>query len=520
MNKMKRLSALVCAGALVMSTVPAYAAVTSNGNGGVENLGEQGISFDSIVLPTMTEGSYDFILDPQGLLESYGGDAYKADKTAYFYGQRTAAKLELVATGTLYCEKEAADATALTGALKTGTTLTADGAVDTFPTGYFVWVPDETKIAEGAGKYLALDKDNAAKYLKFTPDATTPTTVDSIAMVGGGEADNVCDGNVYSMKKVDVTTVADFNIEDYVTIENGEIKGLKADGKKLYSGAAGANEVTSADDLKYTPASFTYDDSSSEAKIINKSSSAKKVSVKVSVTNGSGLEFSNSSTFADKTKAGVYFAITGADGAGTAVTKAVEKKTVDGVDTYVAKAELTVAAPTIDNTTTKTYMNGDDDKTNGHKYATYLLPTMDASYKSATFKLTAAANGDDAAKAAWDAYAQSLRTSSTNMRPGITVVYDIQDDIQKLTMTDELKSTISWANDGWAWFDLGAADAPTKVQLVANPGTDDEAVYALKSSDYYMSDTFVGVNPTKAGGPQKLSALIEVGAKVYEIALW
>lgn len=40
MNKMKRLSALVCAGALVMSTVPAYAAVTSNGNGGVENLGE------------------------------------------------------------------------------------------------------------------------------------------------------------------------------------------------------------------------------------------------------------------------------------------------------------------------------------------------------------------------------------------------------------------------------------------------------------------------------------------------
>ena len=40
MNKMKRLSALVCAGALVMSTVPAYAAVTSNGNGAVENLGE------------------------------------------------------------------------------------------------------------------------------------------------------------------------------------------------------------------------------------------------------------------------------------------------------------------------------------------------------------------------------------------------------------------------------------------------------------------------------------------------
>lgn len=520
MNKMKRLSALVCAGALVMSTVPAYAAMTSNGNGGVENLGEQGISFDKIVLPTMTEGSYDFILDPQGLLNEYGGSAYGADKTAYFYGQRTAAKLELVATGTLYCEKEAADTGALAGAIKTGTTLDADGKVATFPTGYFVWVPDETKIAEGDGKYLALDKDNVEKYLKFTPNATTNTAVDAVAMVGGGEADNVCDGKVYSMSKVDVTTVTDFNIADYVVIEDGELKSLKTDGKKLYKGAAGATEITDVADLKYTDATFSYDDSSSEAKIINKSSSAKKVSVKVSVTNGSGLEFSNSSTFTDTTKAGVYFAITGSDGAGTAVTKAVEKKTVDGVDTYVAKADFTVAAPTIDNTTTKTYMNGDDDKTNGHKYATYLLPGIEASYKSATFKLTAAANGDDAGKAAWDAYAQSLRTSSTNMRPGVTVVYDIQDDVVKLTTTDTVSSTISWPADGWAWFDLGETTAPTKVQLVANEGTDDEAIFALKSSDYSMSDSFIGVNPAKAGGPQKLTVLIEVGAKVYEKVLW
>ncbi len=35
-----------------------------------------------------------------------------------------------------------------------------------------------------------------------------------------------------------------------------------------------------------------------------------------------------------------------------------------------------------------------------------------------------------------------------------------------------------------------------------------------------MSDSFIGVNPAKAGGPEKLTALIEVGAKVYKMVLW
>lgn len=100
MNKMKRLSALVCAGALVMSTVPAYAAVTSTGDGAVENMGQQGIEFDRIVLPTMPEGTYDFVLDPAGLLSNYGGSDYTAGKTVYFNAESSAAKLEVDASVT------------------------------------------------------------------------------------------------------------------------------------------------------------------------------------------------------------------------------------------------------------------------------------------------------------------------------------------------------------------------------------------------------------------------------------
>lgn len=66
MNKMRKLSALICAGALVMtSVVPAWAAQISSSDGAVENMGEQGVSFDSIQLPAIADGTYDFTLDPE-----------------------------------------------------------------------------------------------------------------------------------------------------------------------------------------------------------------------------------------------------------------------------------------------------------------------------------------------------------------------------------------------------------------------------------------------------------------------
>ncbi len=519
MNKMKRLSALVCAGALVMSTVPAYAAVTSNGNGAVENLGEQGVSFDSIVLPTMPDGTYDFTLDPQKLLQQYGGAAYASGDTVIFNNQKDAAKLELAATVTdsatdkkIYYETKVkeSDTTNLKAA------ITADGAdsISAVTAGFFVWTPDTSsaeKIAQGAGKWVELTKDNIKTYVDITISEPTPGTfaVGTVTMHSqGGTQDDACDGQVYKNGWADLGTN---DVNDYVTVGTDGAITIKEGVKLAYKQTAGTAVELDATKLTYTAATRQNTNTSDKAKIVNKSSSDKVVKVKVSVTNGDGLEFTNGTTL-DTSKASLYLAITD----GTTSTYVEKKENADTkAVSYTAVASFAVAKPT---TTAVTYMAGVDDKTGGHIYNSYLAADM--TYNSQEFYLEGVANSDAAGKDAWDAYAQSLRTATTTVKPGITVVYDIYDDVTKLTITDELKASVSWANDGWAWFDLGATDAPSKVQLVANEGTDDEVVYALKSSDYYMSDSFIGVNPAKAGGPEKLTALIEVGAKVYKMVLW
>ncbi len=519
MNKMKRLSALVCAGALVMSTVPAYAAVTSSGNGAVENLGEQGVSFDSIVLPTMPEGTYDFTLDPQKLLKKYGGTAYATGDTVIFNNQKKAASLALADTVTdsatdkkIYYEDKVkeADTTNLKAA------ITADGlnSISAVTAGFFVWTPDTSsaeKIAQGAGKWVELTKDNIKTYVDV--QITEPTTgvfaVGTVAMHGeGGTQSDACDGEVYKSGWVDLGTK---DVHDYVTVGTDGAITIKEGVKLAYKKTDGTAVALDATKLAYTAAERQNTKTSDKATIVNKSSSDKVVKVKVSVTNGDGLEFTNGTTLATD-KASLYLAIT--DGSTPTYVQKKENAETKAVS-YTATASFSLAKPS---TTAVTYMAGIDDKTGGHIYNSYLAADM--SYNSVDFYLEGVANDDAAGEDAWDAYAKSLRSATTTVKPGITVVYDIQDDVTKLTKTDTVSASISWPADGFAWFDLGTADTAEEVQLVAADADGDETVYALKSSDYSQADTFIGVNPAKAGGPQKLSALIKVGAKVYEKVLW
>ena len=435
---MKRLSALVCAGALVMSTVPAYAAVTSTGDGAVENMGQQGIEFDRIVLPTMPEGTYDFVLDPAGLLSNYGGSDYTAGKTVYFNAESSAAKLEVDASvtgtdGKFYRDGITEDTAYATikAAIEVDTTdkktITGLGGAGNTKK-FYAWVPDAAST-QSEGTYKEITLDNLETYCDVTIDASGAVT--GVAMKTGKTESTVNDGKLY------------------------------VDGKVA---------------LDFTADAFT-----------------------------------------DKTKAGVSLAIN--DGTNKEYVTKKEDTTTKEV-TYSAVAEIAVSGVDVSASSSDiiTYMGDIEDATGGHQFKAYLKPTMN--YQKAEFTLVGIANSDATGADAWDAYAESLRTSATNMRPGITVVYDILDDVTKLTKTDTVSSEISWPADGLAWFDLGETDAPTSVQLVANEGTDDEAVYALKSSDYSQSASFIGVNPAKAGGPQKLTVLIQVGAKVYEKVLW
>lgn len=552
MNKMRKLSALVCAGALVMtSVVPAWAAQTSNSDGAVENMGEQGVSFDSIVLPAIADGTYDFTLDPEKLLKTYGGAAYTAaDSTFIFTATDTAASLAYekgtapnVTDEKVYSQAKtaAADNTGLEGALDVADSKVTGFKASATNKEFYVYIPDrssEEAIAQARGKYELIvpagDGANLEKY--FTVTYPTATTV-SLAFKGDKELDlesevpNVCNGKLYTNDWVQVTK----DFDQYVTIEDGKVTGIK-EGVKLAtkkSDGSAAIDITDATKITYKAATTKKAATSEKVTIVNKSSKDKTVKVKVNVTNGDGLEFADDATKAaalDKTKASVFLRVSN----GTAINDVyVKKTTVDDVNTYSAVAAFDVSG--VDTTvagTVETYMAGIDEKTGGHIFNAYLNPVADSAYSKVEFTLQGGAvdvagisdaDQKKAAQKVWNDYAESLRSSSTVVKPGVTVVYDIKDKVTKVTGTDvALTGEVSFNDDGTAWFDLGTGVKPeeaTDVQLVATTdGSED--VYALKRSDCGTDGTWMGVPYDAAGDADTVTVLVKIDTKVYKQKLW
>lgn len=473
----------------------------------------------------MPEGTYDFVLDPAGLLATYGGGSYTAGKTVYFNAEDEAAKLEVDASvtgtdGKFYRDGITEDTAYATikAAIEVDTTdkktITGLGGAGNTKK-FYAWVPDAAST-QSEGTYKEITLDNLATYCDVTIDASGAVT--GVAMKTGKTESTVNDGKLYVDGKVALDFTADDKMTDYVTIADGAVTALTSN--KMYTKATAGGtftEVTATSSVKYTPATRTYTDTSDKATIVNKSSSDKKVKVKVSVTNGDGLDFVAADTFTDKTKAGVSLAIS--DGTNKEYVTKKENATTKEV-TYSAIAEIDVAGVNVGASSTDIikYMGDTEDATGGHQFKAYLKPTM--TYQKANFTLIGVANSASDGTAAWDAYAESLRTSVTNMRPGITVVYDIQDDVTKLPMTNTVSAEVSWGNDGLAWFDLGESDAPTEVQLVATAADGDETIYVLKASAYSQSGTYFGLDYSKANGAKGATALVKVGTKVYEKVLW
>lgn len=551
MNKMRKLSALICAGALVVtSVVPAWAAQTSNSDGAVENMGEQGVSFDSIQLPAIADGTYDFTLDPEKLLKSYGGAAYTAADSTFIFTATDAAAALTYEQGTApnvtdekvyYQVKNAeADLTGLEGALEVASSKVTGFKTAATNKEFYVYIPDrssEEAIEQARGKYELIvpagDNANLEKYFTVTyPTATTVT----LAFEGDKELDlestvpNVCNGKLYVNGWSELTGDFDKYVtiaaDGTVTIKEGvKLSAMKSDG--LTPIAIDASKII------YNKATTKKASASEKVKIVNKSSKDKTVKVKVNVTNGDGLEFADDATKAaalDKTKASVFLRITNGTPAKDVYVK---KTTVDDVNTYSAVAAFDVTG--VDTTAAgkvETYMAGVDEKTGGHIFNAYLNPVADSSYNSVEFYLEGGAvdvNGisdadqKKAAQKVWNAYAESLRSSSTVIKPGVTVVYDIKDKVTKVTGTETaLSGEVSFNDDGTAWFDLGTGVKPaeaTDVQLVATvDGSED--VYAVKMSDCGTDGTWMGVPYEAAGDADTLTVLVKIDTKVYKQKLW
>ncbi len=551
MNKMRKLSALICAGALVMtSVVPAWAAQISSSDGAVENMGEQGVSFDSIQLPAIADGTYDFTLDPEKLLKTYGGAAYAAADSTFIFTATDAVATLTYEKGTapnvtdekVYYQTKAA-ATNLTGL--EGALEVVDSKVTGFKTAatnkeFYVYIPDrssEQTIEQARGKYELIvpagDNANLEKY--FTVTYPSDTTV-TLTFKGDKELDlesavpNVCNGKLYTNSWTQLTEDFDKYVtiaaDGTVTINEGvTLSAMKSDGTTPLD--------IDASKIIYKEATTKKASTSEKVKIVNKSSKDKTVKVKVNVTNGDGLEFADDATKAaalDKTKASVFLRISN----GTAANDVyVKKNTVDDVNTYSAVAAFDVDG--VDTTvagTVETYMAGVDEKTGGHIFNAYLNPVADTAYSNVEFTLQggavdvagiADADEKKAAQGVWNAYAESLRSASTVIKPGVTVVYDIKDKVDKVTGTETaLTGEVSFNDDGTAWFDLGTGVKPeeaTDVQLVATTdGSED--VYALKLSDCGMDGTWMGVPYDAAGDAETLTVLVKIDTKVYKQQLW
>ena len=423
MKKMKNVVALTMAATMVVGSALSVLADGVTGSGAIEYDNAAAISYDSVQVPTLVAADYDMTLDPTGLLKQFDSVTYAANKTVYFKKTTVTAKIDADKSGgattdgdgnTTYAgvyKKTTAEENTLNNLVEE-VTLDGEGkvtAVVTVASDYMVWVPDSSNA--GRGKFETITKDNVLNYFDVTATGATAITAVT-AKVDHLSGTNVFDGKLY--KNTFTKLTGDVDAADYVTLNSAgtavqTVTALyKADGT-----AVAANDVT------IIPATTAYTDTTNSVTVTNKSTKAKTVTATVTLQNADGLTISNSSTFADTSKAAVYIAATNG-------TKTVALAKED--DVVSAEYTVDLAAATI---TPVKYQAQTKTDIGGHNYEQY--ENYNPTYTSDSFYITAAANSDTAAKDAWDTYAKAALEAKK--APTLNVVYTIADKQDKVTVT-------------------------------------------------------------------------------------
>ena len=538
MNKMRKLSALLCAGALIVTAVlPVYAETgTSTGNGAVENMGEQGISFDAIVLPTVADGTFNFTLDPEKLLEQYSGytnsgnfvfeskDTTKPATLTIKDGVVSGNDGKVYVRGMEIAKKDGSDndglAKLLTATTGAGDGTANSGTVSAVTAGLYVWVPDTAKA--GQGKEVEITKDNITTYFDLTYDTTGAKPVTAVAFKTAVTASNVCAKNVYQYKWTDISTL---NIDDYVTVGTDGAVTIK-DGVTLAADASGTKTVLTGANLTYTKAGSKFSGTSDKVKIVNKSSKDKTVKVKVTVNNpNDGIEFVEKDT-PDLGKAAVSLKITGTDNA---------TPTANAKSAYVKKQTVAEGEPNVYSTEVKWDLDGTDiddlavvytdgkDSIGSNIYKSYLAPVDASGCMYAEFQLigaTSDATSDADTKAAWNKYAKDLRAASTVTTPGVSVVYTIKDKVDVISTTGatELTDEVMFDDPNPnAWINFSTVD-PTKItDIQLSDGTD---VYNVSISDCTIDGTWLLVPYNDVADATTVTMVFKDDTKTYTQKLW
>lgn len=463
----KRFIAVAMAATMVLgNSVTAFAVDPVgevNGTGAVEYDDSEDIAYDSITVPSLSESTYQFEIDPDGLLADYGGENYNDGDNVFFTAIKDRAKIVVKDKDTKiykknYTEKDVDTGKTYWTGIVTGATGT-DTITYTVADGFYLWVPKDaysgTDASGKSGEYTAINAGNVAKYFDIVKDADDTNyditfRKDYKAMVTSEGV--VCNGKIYELGYVEVTTkdtvgsdtydtVVDSDadpLKNYVTVNASDaitaIKDLYTDKTVEDSTVKAALETT---DVDYVKATSRHIATSDVVYVTNKSTKKKTVTATITLKNANGLEVRNSSTFAaDDKKASIYIAaLSQASGASSATPYALAE------DGDAIKGSFTVD---IEGTTDTgfTYQTAETNYAGGHKYARYSNP--DATYNSHSFSVTAKANdnADDDTKAAWKAYGEAF--TEAGKTPTLNVVYSVTDYVAAPTTY-----TVTYkANDG------------------------------------------------------------------------
>ena len=437
MVKMKKIIALSCAATMLFSSTALAAGVDDTVEGGgnsvVENDNSTTPHIDKLVLPTVGENTYDFTIDPEGLLSKFDPITYATGQSVYFNATKTAAKLEFTTasdadTYGLYVQTKVVDTSlAKLTELLDGKTQAEINAPLAGLDQFFVWVPDTANAGEGM--YEALTPVNLPKVIDiaWSEDSTPVVSGIELNIEAGSQSnlagDYIWDGEVYTVGYESIS--AEKAAAEYYVPATTEPAAAESLAPGLYTAPktevdAGTytNVHTAAlgsatENLKYVAAVMQQTGTTDAATIVNKSTFDIGVIAEVTVTNGTGLTFLNSSTIAgEDVTASIYMALT--DGTKEA---AVDNTTGKATAYYVVKGTGDTAHTYQVEATT-----GTETGTGSHVYKQYLEATQ--TYSDVSFQITAKANTNEGAMDAWEDYVETLTaTENAQTKPSIDVVF-------------------------------------------------------------------------------------------------
>ncbi len=400
-NNVKRFVALMTAATMIAAPCAVSASSTSNSSGILEFDNSTAPTVGNVVLPTLTDDTFDFTIDPEDRLNEYRPEIYtNTGAGIYFETVATKGAIQLK-TNTGAALKIYGKTGSAISNLQSAATISTSGAVTALSTSsaFYVWAPKTVGSEEG--DYVRLTKDNIKNYFVISGSSIT----DFKERIG----DAATDQTVYTDDEI--TSPTD-NPEDYVIIDKtGAITGFQP-GIKISTGAA--VDAKEANELQIGKSEKEWTNHSDKLRIINKSANdiTVKANVTVDVASGSGLTYLDYSDVASSTAAAISFQIKD-------VTNNTEAAITTSGSSISGEYTSDLAAAT---GASIHYITGEvNDKTGGDVFKQYTGPAP--TYEEIELQIEATVSTSAGAKEAWKEYADNL-TAET--RPEIKVVYSFE----------------------------------------------------------------------------------------------